>query len=171
MPTFAQIQEEIRNMLEIPDDELTDEQLADMDIYLDELAKQEADKVDAFAQYLKLESARAEALKAESKRHAERAKAVENGLSRLKNHYLRVMAANNLKKVSGDVYTLSIRKNESVNAPTEKDNPEALAALPEIYKRVKTFIQPDKAAIKEGLKAGLEIPGCSLQESFSLLFR
>ena len=39
MPTFETIQEEIAGMLSIPDDELTDEQRAAMDAYLDELGK------------------------------------------------------------------------------------------------------------------------------------
>ena len=98
MPTFAQIQDEINNMLEVPDTELTPEQHATMDTYLNELDSQEAKKVDSFAQYIKLESASAEALEAESKRLAERAKAKKNGLSRLKNDYLHVMAANGLKR-------------------------------------------------------------------------
>lgn len=59
MPSFSEIQEEIQNMLEISDEELNDEQKAAMDAYLDELATQEAAKVDGFAQYIKLETARA----------------------------------------------------------------------------------------------------------------
>ncbi len=49
MPTFAEIQEEIRNMLDIPDEELDEDQNAAMDEYLNELAKQESEKIDSFA--------------------------------------------------------------------------------------------------------------------------
>ena len=51
MPSFSDIQDEISSMLSIPDEELTDDQRAAMAAYLDELAGQEADKVDAFGSF------------------------------------------------------------------------------------------------------------------------
>ena len=45
MPTFNEIQQEIAGMLCIPDEELTPEQREAMNVYIDELAKLEADKV------------------------------------------------------------------------------------------------------------------------------
>ena len=173
MPTFAEIQEEIRNMLEIPDEELTPEQQATMDTYLNELASQEAKKVDSFAQYMKLESASAEALEAESKRLAERAKAKKNGLARLKNYYLHVMAANGLKKVSGEVYTLSTRRNESVEAPKDQEQLEKLFELFPDFVNCKVEFSANKIELKKALKEfpQIPIPGCYLKESFSLLIR
>ena len=70
MPTFNEIQQEIAGMLSIPDEELTPEQREAMDAYMDELAKVEADKVDGFGQFLKIQSALAEACKEEAKRLA-----------------------------------------------------------------------------------------------------
>ena len=49
MPNFADIQTEIAAMLDIPDEELTDEQRQVMEDYLDELGVAEAAKVDGFA--------------------------------------------------------------------------------------------------------------------------
>lgn len=68
MPTFQQIQEEIASMLSVPDEELTDEQRAAMDAYLDDLGDMESAKVDAFGQFLKIQSSVADACKKESQR-------------------------------------------------------------------------------------------------------
>ena len=62
-PTFDDIQTEIAAMLDIPDEELTDEQRQVMEDYLDELGVAEAAKVDGFAQFIRLETASAEAMK------------------------------------------------------------------------------------------------------------
>ena len=70
MPTFNEIQQELAGMLSIPDEELTPEQREAMDAYMDELAKLEADKVDGFGQFLKIQSALAEACKEEARRLA-----------------------------------------------------------------------------------------------------
>ncbi len=80
------------------------------------------------------------------------------------------MFQHGLKKIQGNIYSLSVRKSEKVVAP---ETSEAIAALPEIYqrKKVKTEIEPDKNVIKEALKAGLPVPGCFLQENFNLQIR
>lgn len=78
MPTFNEIQQELAEMLSIPDEELTPEQREAMDAYIDELAKLEADKVDGFGQFLKIQSALAEACKEESRRLAAKARAAED---------------------------------------------------------------------------------------------
>lgn len=63
---------------------------------------------------------------------------------------------------------MSLRKSEKVEAP---DTLEGLDALPDIYKRVKTLVEPDKTAIKESLKGDVPVKGCRLVESFSLQIR
>jgi len=73
MPSFSDICDEISSMLSIPDEDLTDEQRAAMSAYLDDLAGQEADKVDAFGSFIRVESARAEACKKEAQRLANKA--------------------------------------------------------------------------------------------------
>ena len=87
MPTFNEIQQEIAGMLSIPDEELTPGQREAMDAYMDELAKVEADKVDGFGQFLKIQAALADACKEEAKRLIAKAKAAEASLARLKEHY------------------------------------------------------------------------------------
>lgn len=86
MPTFNEIQQEIAGMLSVPDEELTPEQREAMDAYMDELAKVEADKVDGFGQFLKIQSTLAEACKEEARRLAAKARTAESRLAWLKEH-------------------------------------------------------------------------------------
>ena len=146
MPTFNEIQQEIAGMLSIPDEELTPEQREAMDAYMDELAKVEADKVEA-------------------KRLIAKAKAAEASLARLKEHYTFTLRSNGLKKVSGNAYTISVRESEGVAVTAQTEE------LPELYRRTKTTVEPDKAVIKESLKSGLTIPGCALVKTYSLQVR
>ena len=162
-PTFAQIQEEIRAMLDVPDEELDDAHKALMDAYLDELGQQEADKVDSFAQFLKLEGERARLYRDESQRLAAKARPAERRIDYLKGKYLEIMRKHNLKKVKGDIYTLSLRKSESVDAPD-------VWALPEEYWR-QADPEPNKKAIKAALDEGKEVPGARLVVKESLQIR
>jgi len=164
MPTFAQIQEEISAMLSIPDEDLTEEQRVAMDAYLDELAGQEADKVDAFGQFLRLEQARIESARHEANRLAKKAKTAAERIAWLKHKYLCIMQSAGLKKVQGSVYTVSLREAECVDVTD-------LSALPELYLRRKELVEPDKACLRETLKAGIAVPGATLVKTQSLQVR
>lgn len=165
MATFAQIQEEIENMLSTPDDLLTEEMRSAMDAYLNELGQQEAGKVDSFSLFLRLQTAHAAAMKEEARRLYEGAHCVETRLERLKEHYVGVMRAAGLKKVAGNIYVISTRKSERVEISVDVDE------LEEIFVRKKVATEPDKAAIKEALKAGQEVKGCRLVTVESLQVR
>lgn len=161
MPSFMQIQDEIRNMLDVPNDELTDEQRKTMYAYLDELGSQEADKVDAFAQFIRMESARADALKAEAARLSAKARTAADRIAFLKSYYLDAMKLHGLQKVRGQVYAISVRATDVVTITNE-------AILPERFVTEKTTIMPDKLAIRDALKKGDDIPGAILDKSYSL---
>ena len=75
------------------------------------------------------------------------------------------MRLNGLHKVSGGVYTLSVRKVASVAVTARLDD------LPALYRRTQTTVEPDKALIREALKEGVDIPGCALVESYRLDIR
>ena len=164
MPKFSDICDEISSMLSIPDEDLTDEQRAAMSAYLDELAGQESDKVDAFGSFIRVESARAEACKKEAQRLANKAKTAEGRISYLKHLYLCTMQSNGLKKVQGSAYTLSIRESDSVDVAD-------VSALPDLYVRRKETIEPDKVCLREALKGGMDIPGARLVKTHSLQIR
>ena len=159
--TFAQIQEEIAGMLDIPDDELNEEQRLALDAYLEELGSQEQEKVDNFAQFVRIEGARAEALKTEAARLASKARTAANRISYLKERYLDAMQRNGLQKVRGQIYALSVRASDVVTITNE-------AILPEKYVMEKTTIMPDKLAIRDALKKGEAVPGAILDKSYSL---
>lgn len=165
MPTFEQIQSEITSMLSIPDDELTPEQRAAMDAYMDELARAESDKVDGFGQFIKLQFALADACKEEAKRLAAKAKAAESRLAYLKELYITSMRTSGIKKISGNAYTISVREADAVAVTVQVET------LPEIYRRTKITVEPEKTLIKEALKGGLNIPGCALVKTYSLQVR
>jgi hypothetical protein len=165
MPTFNEIQQEIAGMLSIPDEELTPRQREAMDAYMDELAKVEADKVDGFGQFLKIQSALADACKEEAKRLIAKAKAAEASLARLKEHYTTTLRTNGLKKVSGNAYTISVMESDAVAVTGRTEE------LPELYRRTKTTVEPEKGLIKEALKGGLTVPGCALVKTYSLQVR
>jgi len=165
MPTMQAIQEEIRNMLDIPDDELTEEQRQAMDAYLDDLASQESKKVDNFAAFIREEAAHAKFLKEESQRLASKARTAEGRISFLKARYLSILQEQGLSKVKGDVYSLSIRHTPMVLIEDDSH-------LDDLYCRVvPAKREPDKKTILEALKGGVEIPGCKLVLSDSLQIR
>lgn len=161
--SFENIQEEIASMLSIDDGDLSESQRLALDAYLDELAEQEAGKVDSFARFITLQTATAEACKAEAARLAKKAKTIEGRVGWLKEKYLEIMNRHNLKKITGKAYTLSAR-------PAEKVLVEDMAALEKLpaFVRTRTTVEPDKGMIREALKAGQKIPGCSLIQTWSL---
>ena len=161
---FSAIQQEIAAMLEVADEDLSPEQQSAMDQYLNDLAGQEANKVDAFAAFVREQAARAEFLKAEAQRIASKGRAIERRLDGLKNHYLRIMQAHGLSRVAGATYTLSTRKSSRVDVPD-------VSALPEAYRVTKTETTPDRKAIAAAIKAGEVVPGASLVEGVSLQIR
>ena len=75
------------------------------------------------------------------------------------------MRTNGLKKLSGNAYTISVRESEAVAVTAQTEE------LPELYRRTKTTLEPDKATIKEALKGGLTVPGCQLVKTYSLQVR
>lgn len=164
MATLRDIQDEINNVLDIEESELTEEQIMALDGYLDELAGQETAKIDNFAQFLRLQSERISALEAESKRLARRAKSLERGMNYLKGQYLSTMQEHGLQKLSGNVYAVSIRKTPVVRIEDEK-------AIPAEYWTEKVERSVSKTLIKDALKQGQEVPGACMAESYSLQVR
>lgn len=162
MPSLKDIEFEIASMLDVADEELTEEQRLAMDAYLNELADAEASKVDGFAGFIKVQTARAKAIKEEAQRLAARAKAIENKIASMKQYYQFVLTQHDLTKLSGNVYTISLRNSKSVQV-------EDIDALPQEYKKV--TVEACKIEIKKALEAGTAIAGCSIVEKQSLNIR
>jgi hypothetical protein len=161
MPSFAEIEREIRNILSIPDEELTDEQLQAFEEYAEMLAGQEEDKVDGFVAFIRSEDARADFLREEAKRLTNAARCIESKLARLKTHYQYTMQSHGLKRVNGKAYSVSLRATPIVLIENEQ-------AVPKEFWRVKSETSVDKTAVRDALKSGAVVPGCSLGKSYSL---
>ena len=164
MPKLSDIELEITNVLDVDESELNEEQFAALDGYLEELAGQEKEKVDGFAQFCRLQGERISALEAESKRLARRAKSLERGMNYLKISYLATMQRHGLQKLNGNVYAVSIRKTPVVRIEDEK-------AIPAAFWTEKVVRSVSKTAIKDAIKAGQEVPGACMAESYSLQVR
>lgn len=164
MPRLSDIEMEINNVLDVDEGELNEEQVAALDGYLEELAGQEKEKIDGFAQFCRFQSERISALEAESKRLARRAKSLERGMNYLKVSYLSTMQRHGLQKLNGNVYAVSIRKMPVVRIEDEK-------AIPAEYWTEKIERRVSKTMIKDAIKAGQEVPGACMAESYSLQVR
>lgn len=158
LPSFEGIELEIANIMETEEAELSEEARACLEEYIDMLAGQEAEKIDGFCQFMRLQAARCDAIRAEASRLYKKAQAMEGRMRWLKEHYLAVMLGRNLKRIRGNAYTLTVRNSTRV----EVDHPELLEGTE--YARVKLEVSPDKQAIKNALRQGELIPGCRLVE-------
>ena len=164
MSTFTAIEEEISGMLAIPDEELDEEQRAEMDRYLDELAQAESDKVDGVCGWMTAELARAEACKKEGDRLRAKAKTIESRIAWLKHRYAETMLGHGVKKIKGEVYSISTRTTQATDIADE-------SAIPAQYRIEKVVTDIDKRSILADLKAGKEIPGARLVERTSISYR
>ena len=173
--TFEQIEEEIQTILDSFGDveigeahdeseELSEEQKAALDQYLEELGTEEKQKVDAFAQFCRMSDAQIKALRTEAARLESRARSRENTVKFLKSQYLGIMEKHGTKKIAGDMYTMSRRATKVCVIDDEQ-------LIPADYITVKTTIAPAKKDILFSLKTGTPVPGCHMGESYSLSIR
>ena len=116
------------------------------------------DKLDNCQKWILENSAKVEALKKESKRLNDKAKAIENKTDRLK-ELMKLSLVASGKTIKTDIFTFSLRKSKAVQVADENE-------LPRNYVRIEK--KADKKAIKEALEKGIEIPGCSFVDNVSL---
>lgn len=117
------------------------------------------DKMNDSQRYIIDVESRATALKDEAKRLAERAKVMQNRATRVKELMKAALISTGQTKLKTDLFNFSIRSSESVDI-LDVDN------LPREYVRLTRAA--DKKAIKDALKKGEEIDGCSIVVNKSL---
>ena len=130
--------------------------------FLDEIEMERDEKIIHCARVIKSLSAEAEAIGSEIDRLADRRKSLDGEVRRLKDYVL-----GNLKpgeKVADATAAISTRSTPRVEV-------DPFVELPEQYVRTKIEKSPDKAAIKDALKSGVEITGCSIQHTISLVVK
>ena len=154
--TIYEIDDEIRRIFDEATDPETGEVSEDAFEALEQLQMERDAKIENIGCWIKNLTADAEALKAEAKNMADRAKRAERKADSLKRY---LTAALDGEKFNSTRCAISWRRSVSVEID-EAEVPE----LPEQYIRTKTTIEPDKAAIKDALKAGEYIEGCRLVE-------
>lgn len=116
------------------------------------------EKIENIACYIKNLTSDIGDFKAEEEQLAKRRKSLER-----KVEYLKRLLCDNMggEKYSSARCAVSFRKSEAVQVDSVEHIPAELL-------RVKTAVEPDKAAIKDALKAGQEIIGCKLIENTSI---
>lgn len=123
---------------------------------LDALMIYKDDKIEGIALWIKNLTSDALAFKAEKEAFATRQKAAERKAESLKKYLAYVLDG---QKFHTNRCAVSFRKSEKVEILDE-------LVIPDQFVRERTSREPDRAAIKEAIKAGLEVNGCQLVESF-----
>lgn len=139
-------------------------EIVEGDLYeaYEQLLMDRDDKIENIACYIKNLRAEAAALKEEKKAFETRQRIAENKAERL-SQYLEFCLKG--EKFSTARCSISYRRSKKVEVDENRLN-----EVPEQYLRYK---QPevDKKAVTEALKAGEEVPGCTLVDSVSVIIK
>lgn len=114
-------------------------------------------KIENCLAVIKNELAYAEALKAESKKLAERARASELRADRIKEYIAASLETAGKKSMTAGVHQVTVR------APSKSVEITDSGAIPAEFAEYETNIKPDKLAIKKQLEAGIDVPGASIK--------
>ena len=157
-----QIDQRLAALLEVDGDIIdTDsgEILSLEDVEALEMAR--ADKIEGWGLWIKNKCAEATAIKVEEMNLKERRQKLEALIENSTKRYQQYLAG---EKVSTPRLTVNYRKTQSVEVTD-------LNIIPADYKRVKLLTEPDKVAIKDAIKNGMEIPGAALVERQSMTIK
>ncbi len=147
-----EVEEEILKCVDIETGEIINEEA------LNALKMQRDTKIENIALWIKNLLSDAEQLKAEKNALAERERVTRNKAESLKQYLSNYMGGG---KFSTSRVIISFRKSESVDV----SDIEKIMKLDNADNYLKySEPTPDKAAIKQAIKSGVEIPGCSLVE-------
>ena len=127
---------------------------------LDDLQLQRDEKIENIALFIKNLKAEAEAIQNEERKLKSRRNSCEN-----RTEWLKKYLANNLQgeKFKTPRVAVSWRRSQSVEV-------EDVWALPDEFVR-RADPEPNKTAIKEAIKAGIDVPGAELVDSLSMTIR
>lgn len=123
---------------------------------LDQLQLDRQQKIENVGCLIKNLEVDSEALKAESKNMAARAKVIDNRISSLKGYLQHALQG---EKFSTTNVAITWRRSESVDILSEDLIPDEYCSIEQV-----TLRKPDKKAIKAAIKAGQEVQGALLNE-------
>ena len=159
MATLYEINEAIERAFEACIDPETGEIVGDTEA-LDDLVLARDEKIENIALWIKNLKAEAEAIRNEEKALADRRRAAENKVERLKSY----LAYNlNGEKFKTSKVSISWRKSVSVDVPD-------VFQLPDEYVKYKDP-EPNKQLIKEAIKKGFDVEGATLVENTNLIIK
>lgn len=124
---------------------------------IEALNAERAHKIESIALFYKECMAESEALKAEIKKLADRAKVAANKAERLKTYLQTSMLDSGEPTFETSKCKLSFRKSKTVEVPN-------IDLLDPAFVVTKTEITPDKKAIKAAIEAGENVAGAFIEE-------
>lgn len=153
------IQEALEGAVDPESGEIIDEELLEQ---YDKLIMDRDQKVENIGLYIKNLEADAAAIKTEAKNLTARAKAAENKAEHLRNY---MQFCLNGQKFQSPRLSVSFRRSQKVEVDQNR-----LFEIPDDYLRYKDP-EVDKKRVSEALKAGEDIPGCTLVDSVSMIIK
>lgn len=163
MPTLAEIEEEIQNVLSVAE-ELPEDQEPLALQYLEELGIQEMEKADGIAYAIRKRQSEIQFLKDEEERIRARRKSAEKRLQKFKDYLAGIFQREGITKLKGLKGTLYLRTSTSVEV-------QDLDSLPAELVETKVDFRPRKQQIKEQLDGGVEVPGAQLTKRQTLVVK
>jgi len=120
------------------------------------------EKIESIAKLICNLEAQQAAQDAEVLRLKEKSKRIEKKVAYLKENLIRpALEMLDGKKAVGSLFTVSLRRSESVEILDE-------IAIPEEYKKTKIILTINKVGVKQGIKAGKKIDGAKIVENQSV---
>jgi hypothetical protein len=117
-------------------------------------------KCEGYVSVIRQLKSKSQLIKDEAKRLLDAARVYDKSVERLEDNLLSSVVQ--LGNIKTNFVSISTRRNKSVEISDD-------AELPLQYQRVK--IEANKTAIKEALESGIDVPGATIVEKFSLLIR
>jgi predicted nucleic acid-binding Zn-ribbon protein len=117
-------------------------------------------KCEGYVSVIRQLKSKSQLIKDEAKRLLDAARVYDKSVERLEDNLLSSVVQ--LGNIKTNFVSISTRRNKSVEIADD-------AELPLQYQRVK--IEANKTAIKEAIESGIDVPGATIVEKFSLLIR
>ena len=163
MTSLAEIEREIGNVLAVAEELDTTQQPTALD-YLEALALQEAEKVDAVSFAVRRRKRQIEWLQDEERRLRRLRQAMEHRLEAFRDYLVGLMQGHGLRSLRGNAGSLSLREVSSVAILD-------LQSVPATFKDVVVEERPRKLELREALVAGQSVPGAALLTRTTLTVR
>ena len=117
-------------------------------------------KCEGYVSVIRMFKSKSQLIKDEAKRLLDAARTYDKSIERLEDNLLSSIVQ--LGNIKTNFVSISTRRNKSVEIADDIE-------IPLQYQRVK--IEANKTAIKEALESGIDVPGATIVEKYSLLIR